>query len=148
MHWVLLPFFVAATVYNNYSNCTAKDASLLCQSGSVCAGCCYCVSISYTNMSCWFQHWNSKLFVPLRLSFLSTVYQLLSTAYQLFINFYQLFVSTFYQLFVSVYQLFINFIMFYQLFINCLSAFINFLFYQLFINFINFLLTFYQLIIY
>ena len=161
MHWVLLPFFVAATVYN-YSNCTAKDASLLCQSGSVCAGCCYCGSISYTNMSCWFQHWNSKLFFPLCLSSLSTFYQLLLTFYQLFINFYQLFLSTFYQLYhflstfyqllsTFLYQLFINFFIsifyqiwfFYQHFINFLSTF-----YQVFfINFINFLTTSYQLFI-
>ena len=90
-------------------------------------------------MSCWFQHWNSKLFFHYGWAF-----------YQLFINFYQ-FV---YQLVINFYQLFyqrsINFIIFYQLFINFLSTFYQLLstffistFYQLF--FINFLSTFYQL---
>ena len=170
VHWVLLPFLVAATVYN-YSNCTAKlHCFVKVDQFALVVVIVYqfptqtCLAGFNIETASYFFHYGWA-FYQLFINFYQFVYQLVINFYQLFyqrsinfIIFYQLFInflSTFYQLlstfFISTFYLF-----FYQRFINILSTFYQLLstflyqlfifflstFYQHFINFINFLSTF------
>ena len=162
VHWVLLPFFVAATVYN-YSNCTAKlhcfvkvDQFVLVVvivyqfPTQTCLAGFNIETASYSFHYGWALY---QLFINFLSTCLSTCYQLLSTFLSTFYQLYH-FLSTLYQLFINFLSAFINFfnINFLSFFINLLSTlstfyqpFINFInFFQLFINFLS---TFYQLFI-